>query len=198
MAITLNEEIAQLPSPPMSPHDKYNKEYTLESYNNQEGELKDIIDTTSGELTQDDNLREEFIYMMEEGIQINNEVIPCPYFIEKLHRIGKSIINKKTEDAVPLYVYGNEENIYGEFWVHPMFLSLQSFQFFKIFQKIKESDEQDIFEIKVPSLNTFSYVIYYLYTGDTTKILEIAKNDEIFYKGIMENFECLEINMKSF
>ncbi|KAG4090678.1 hypothetical protein H8356DRAFT_1712056 [Neocallimastix lanati (nom. inval.)] len=180
MTISLNNKITQLPSPPLTPYDVHDK-----FYNNEEGEL-----------TQDDILRKEFLRMMEEGIDINGEIIPCSYFIEKLHSIGNSIMNKKTEDAVPLRVYEYGNNTYEEFWVHPMFLTLQSFQFFKLFNEIDESNEQGDIEINVPSLNSFVYVLHYLYTGDSTEIIDMAEADETLYKEIMEIFECLEINLK--
>ncbi|KAL6611881.1 hypothetical protein LY90DRAFT_636484 [Neocallimastix californiae] len=109
--------------------------------------------------------------MIEEGAEVNGELTPYLYVIEKLHSIGNYIINKKTNDTVPLRVYETE---------------------------IKENNEEGIIEIEIPSLKSFAVVLYYLYTGDKSKLFEIAIIDENLCKGIMENIECLEINMASF
>ncbi|KAL6590683.1 hypothetical protein U3516DRAFT_919967 [Neocallimastix sp. 'constans'] len=138
--------------------------------------------------------------MMEEGIEDSEsgEKIPYPYIIKKLHSIGKCVINKKTKDALPLRVYEAGKEIYEDFWVHPIFLSSQSYQFFKLFEEVKTKQEQGIIEIEVPSIKAFAFVLYYMYTGDLSKLLEIAKLDESYCKGIMESIQYLEINITKF
>eukprot|EP00833_Pecoramyces_ruminatium_P013798 jgi/Orpsp1_1/1187830/evm.model.d7180000060435.1 len=136
--------------------------------------------------------------MIEQGVEINGEIVPYAYAIEKLHSIGSKVINKKTMDAIPLRVYETGKDEYDEFWVQPMFLSLHSYQFFKLFEEVKENKDQGVIEIEVPSLKAFAFVLYYIYTGDNTKLFEIAKLNETICKGIMENIERLEINMSAF
>jgi len=159
-------------------------------------------------MTKDECLRNKYLRMIEEGVEINGEMTPYLYAIERLHSIGGQVINKKTSDAVPLRVYNTgKDDAFEEFWVHPLFLSLQSFQFFKLFEEIRNSgsskegspeQQEEVIEIEVPSLRSFAFVLYYLYTGNNAKLFEIAKLDESFCKGIMENIECLEINMAAY
>ncbi|KAG4090686.1 hypothetical protein H8356DRAFT_1430964 [Neocallimastix lanati (nom. inval.)] len=209
MSATLNEVYAQLPSPPLSPKNNlYIDECLYEQFIYSDEELKQIESILSSpvqsliecpvQLSKDDILRNKYISMMEEGVEVNGELTPYLYVIKKLHSIGNNVINKKTKDAIPLRVYETGTDKYQEFWVHPMFLSLQSFQFFKLFEEIKENNEEGIIEIEIPSLKSFAIVLYYLYTGDKSKLFKIAKIDESLCKGIMENIECLEINMASF
>jgi len=76
-----------------------------------------------------------------------------------------------------------------------MILSLQSFQFFKLFKDIKNIEEK-IIEIEVPSLDTFAVVLYCIYTGDNSKVLEIGKLNETLCQGIIKNIQCLEVIME--
>ncbi|KAG4102760.1 hypothetical protein H8356DRAFT_1649821 [Neocallimastix lanati (nom. inval.)] len=215
MAYILNETYSQLPSPPLSPA---SLPISTSLFCNKEAELEyddDDFDFTEKEIdylesilgfpierpemqTKEEILRSKFMNMMEDGVEINGEMTPYSYAIEKLHNIGGKVINKKTMDAVQFRVYETGTEKYQEFWVHPIFLSLQSFQFFKLFEEVKENNEQGTIEIEVPYLDSFAFVLYWLYTGDNSKLLEIAKLDENFCKGIMENIELLEINMVAF
>ena len=202
MAYTLNDIYSQIPSPPHSPFSEFidfekNEPYICEQ---KLEKLPIALSPMESPITisEDEILRRKFIDMIEEGIQINDEMTPYQYAIEKLHSIGKTVINKKTKDAVPLRVYEKGKDSYEDFWVHPIFLSLQSFQFFKLFEEIQNNKEQGIIEIEVPSLKTFAFVLYWIYTGDISKILEIGKLDSSYCKGIMENIECLDIKMENF
>eukprot|EP00833_Pecoramyces_ruminatium_P002553 jgi/Orpsp1_1/1176585/evm.model.c7180000058196.1 len=87
------------------------------------------------------------------------------------------------------------KRFFEDFWVHPMYLSLQSYQFFKLFEEVKNNNEQGIIEIEVPSLKTFAFILYWIYTGDKTKLFDIAKLDELFCKGIMENIQYLDVEI---
>ncbi|KAG4102756.1 hypothetical protein H8356DRAFT_983751 [Neocallimastix lanati (nom. inval.)] len=205
MTATLNEIYAQLPSPPLSPNNKLCLDECLyQQYIYSDEELRTIETFLSSpvespvQLSKDDILRNKYINIMEEGVEVNGDIVPYIYAIEKLHSIGNNVINKKTKDAVPLRVFETGTEKYQEFWVHPMFLTLQSFQFFKLFEEINENHEEGIIEIEIPSLKSFAIVLYYLYTGDKNKVFEIARLDENLCKGIMENIECLEINMEAF
>ncbi|ORX79119.1 hypothetical protein BCR32DRAFT_328254 [Anaeromyces robustus] len=203
MCNTPIDAYVHLPSPPLSPFRNCDNLLDICSeLENQTKELKyenvigsPIEYTITLEKSQDEILRNKFLNNMDEGVKVNDEMVPYPYFIQKLHSIGNSVINKKTKDAVPLRVYETGKDIYQEFWVHPMFLSLQSYQFFKLFEEVKKNNEQGVIEIEVPSLRAFPIVLYWIYTGDLTKLLELAKLDESLCKGIMENIECLEIQM---
>jgi hypothetical protein len=130
-------------------------------------------------------LRKKFTNILKNGVEINGKIDTYSKSIEKLHNIGSSVFNKKTENAVILRVYEDGNNRIQEFWVHPVFLSLQSFPFFKLFETIKENNVQGTIEIKVSSLKIFTYVLYYLYTGIKTDILELSKSDENFYRAIL-------------
>eukprot|EP00833_Pecoramyces_ruminatium_P015744 jgi/Orpsp1_1/1189776/evm.model.d7180000074393.1 len=141
---------------------------------------------------------------MNVGVEMEGEIIPYSDAIEKLHRIGSEVYHQKTEDAVQLRVYetGRRKDIFQDFWVHPVFLSLQSFKFFKLFEEAeedyheqKQEQEQDIFEIEVPNLKAFDFLLYFIYTGDRAKFNEIKETDPNFYKGIEEDIEDLQINM---
>eukprot|EP00833_Pecoramyces_ruminatium_P015537 jgi/Orpsp1_1/1189569/evm.model.d7180000072942.1 len=142
---------------------------------------------------------------MNVGVEMDGEIIPYSYAIEKLHSIGDMILHQKTKDAVQLRVYETGKDFFHDYWVHPMFLTLQSFKFFKLFEEIMEDNEQeqeqeqeqekDIIEIEVPNLQAFDFVLYFIYTGDNEKFNEIAETDSSFYKGIEEDIEYLEINM---
>ncbi|KAL6611883.1 hypothetical protein LY90DRAFT_708615 [Neocallimastix californiae] len=215
MATTLSEVYSQLPSPPLSPA---SLPLSTTFYCNEEAELEyddDEFDFTEKEVeylesilgfpidspdeqSEEEILRSKFMNIIEDGVEINGEMVPYSYAIEKLHNIGNNVINKKTKDAIPLRVYEVGTEKFQEFWVHPMFLSLQSFQFFKLFEEAKENNEQGIIEIEVPYLDSFAYVLYWLYTGDNSKFLEIAKLDESFCKGIMENIKLLDVNLVAF
>ncbi|KAG4090695.1 hypothetical protein H8356DRAFT_1052847 [Neocallimastix lanati (nom. inval.)] len=151
-----------------------------------------------GNPSKEEILRNKYENMTEEGVEFNGEIAPYSYVIDILHSIGLNVINKKTNDAVKLCVYEIGTNYLKEFWVHPIFLSLQSFQFFKLFEENKENNEQEVLEIEVPSIKAFTIILYWLYTGDNSKILEIAKVDEELFKGIMEIIELLEINRFNF
>ncbi|KAG4090680.1 hypothetical protein H8356DRAFT_1052812 [Neocallimastix lanati (nom. inval.)] len=209
MSTTLNEIYAQLPSPPLSPNNELCfSECLFDQFIYTDEELKNIGANLNSEaespvespveLSKDDILRNKYVSLMEDGVEINEEIVPYLYAIEKLHSIGNIVINKKTKDAIPLRVFETGTDKYQEFWVHPMFLSLQSFQFFKLFEEVKENNEQGVIEIEIPSLKSFAIVLYYLYTGDKAKLLKVAKMEESLCKGIMENIECLEINMEDF
>jgi len=201
MCNTPLESYVHLPSPPLSPF------HSCEILCNEMGiESKDLkIETTMGspveysieldiKQAQEELMRNKYMNMMEEGVQLNGELIPYLYFVQKLHSLGNKVINKKTKDAVPLRVYETGKDTYQEFWVHPIYLTLQSYQFFKYFEEVKANNEQ-VLEIEVPSLKTFAVVLYWIYTGDKSKVLEIAKIDDTLCKGIMENIQCLEVNM---
>ena len=205
MSAVFNEVYAQFPSPPLSPNNSlYLDECLYQQFIYSDEELKTIETILSSpvkspvQLSKNDILRKKYINMMEEGVEINGEMTPYLYIIEKLHSIGNNVINKKTKDVVSLRVFETGTEKYQEFWVHPMFLTLQSFQFFKLFEEINENHEEGIIEIEIPSLKSFAIVLYYLYTGDKNKVFEIARLDENLCKGIMENIECLEINMEAF
>ncbi|KAG4102754.1 hypothetical protein H8356DRAFT_1649815 [Neocallimastix lanati (nom. inval.)] len=209
MSTSLNEVNAQLPSPPLSPNNTLCfDECLFEKFIYTDEELKKIEELLSSpenspiecpvQLSKNDILRNKYVNKIEEGVEVNGDIVPYVYAIEKLHSIGKRVINKKTKDAVPLRVFETGTDKYQEFWVHPMFLSLQSFQFFKLFEEIEENHEEGVIEIEIPSLKSFAIVLYYLYTGEKSKVYEIAKLDESLCKGIMENIECLEINMEAF
>jgi len=205
MADSLPEIRIQLPSPPSSPGSINENIENYKSNENENKKLKinkNLLATPEEKHIQIDKneiLRKKYFNIMKEGIEINDEMIPYLYAIEKLHSIGNSIINKRTKDAIQFRVYETGKDTFQEFWVHPMFLSLQSFQFFKLFEEIKNNnEEEEIIEIEVPSLNTFPVILYWLYTGNESKLLEIAKLDETLCKGIMENIQFLEINMPSF
>ncbi|KAG4102755.1 hypothetical protein H8356DRAFT_1032239 [Neocallimastix lanati (nom. inval.)] len=205
MSAVFNEVYAQFPSPPLSPNNSlYLDECLYQQFIYSDEELKTIETILSSpvkspvQLSKNDILRKKYINMMEEGVEINGEMTPYLYIIEKLHSIGNNVINKKTKDVVSLRVFETGTEKYQEFWVHPMFLTLQSFQFFKLFEEINENHEEGIIEIEIPSLKSFAIVLYYLYTGDKNKVFEIARLDENLCKGIMENIECLEINMDAF
>lgn len=148
----------------------------------------------------------KFLNYIYNGIPINDhEVIPYDYFIEKLHTIGGNLLNKKTSDAVLLKVYEineqqqqeEEEEKFLSFWVHPLYLSLQSYQFFKLFEEInsegEESGDKSEIEIEVPSLQTFPSILHYLYTGKTTSLVNVAKMDENLCKGIIENIKYFNL-----
>ncbi|KAG4100510.1 hypothetical protein H8356DRAFT_1659585 [Neocallimastix lanati (nom. inval.)] len=202
--INYSSTSAQLPSPPLSPYKKNDKTIDIENFNCTDKVLKNVKNALGSpveytiEISKNEILRSKYMKIMEEGIEINNEMTPYPYVIQKLHSIGSRIINKKTKDAVPLRVYETGKDCFEEFWVHPFYLSLQSFQFYKLFEEIRNNNEQGIIEIEVPSLKTFALVLYFLYTGDISKVLEVGKLDENLCKGIIENINCLEINMTSF
>jgi len=209
MSLSLDEVFNQLPSPPLTPTNKLCfDEGLFDQFIYSDEELKKIEVLLNSkvespiecpaQLSKDDILRNKYVSMMEDGVEINGEIIPYLYAIEKLHSIGNNVINKKTKDAIPLRVFETGTDKYQEFWVHPMFLSLQSFQFFKLCEEIKENNEQGVIEIEIPSLKSFAIVLYYLYTGDKAKLLKVAKMEESLCKGIMENIECLEINMEDF
>eukprot|EP00833_Pecoramyces_ruminatium_P000153 jgi/Orpsp1_1/1174185/evm.model.c7180000049192.1 len=203
MASTLNEIYAQLPSPPLSPnklcvgidqclYDQFI--YSEEELNKKEESLMMNSPVECPvQLSKDEILRNKFIGMMDEGVEMNGQMVEFAYAIEKLHSIGNKVINKKTKDAVPLRVFETGKDIYQEYWVHPMFLSLHSYQFFKLFEEIKENNEQGVIEIEVPSLKAFAFVLYYIYTGDNAKFNEVAKLDQTYFKGVLENIECLEV-----
>ncbi|ORX61109.1 hypothetical protein BCR36DRAFT_579166 [Piromyces finnis] len=142
-----------------------------------------------------DELRTKFMNMKEEGVQVNGELVPYSYFVQKLHSLGNNVINKQTKDAVPLRVYESGKETFQDFWVHPIFLSLQSFQFYKLFEEIKKNNEQGIIEIEVPSLNAFPIVLYWIYTGNMTKLLEVAKINNSLCKGIIVTIQYLELDM---
>jgi len=208
MCNTPIDTYVHLPSPPLSPFRNCDVGL-IESLCNDIGiqtkDLKAIESVLNSpveytidldiEPKEEDPVRTRYLKMMEEGVQVNEEYVPYLYFVQKLHSIGNNVINKQTKDAVPLRVYETGKDTYQDFWVHPMFLTLQSYQFFKLFEEIKENNEQGLIEIEVPSLKTFPVVLYWIYTGDMAKLLEIAKLDETLCKGIKENIECLEINM---
>jgi len=148
--------------------------------------------------SREDILRNKYMNIMKNGIEIKGEMISYSEAIKNLHNNGSSIFNKKTDDAVILHAYESENLIFQKFWVHPLYLSLQSFPFFKLFEEIKEDNIQGIIEIEVSSLKAFNALLYYLYTGSKIEILESLKLDKTYYKGIMEMLIYLEISMKLF
>jgi len=202
MCNTPMESYVHLPSPPLSPFRNCDNDLEIEPVvcEIQENDLKDTLISPVENTTndQEDTLRIQYKNMIEEGIKANEEIIPYQYYIHKLHNIGSKIINKRTKDAIPLRVYETEKEEYQDFWVHPMILSLQSYQFYKLFEEVKNNKEEGIIEIEVPSLKTFAVILYWIYTGDSSKLLEIAKLDESLCKGIMENIQCLEIEIDAF
>jgi len=145
----VNDHFTQLPSPESFPSSSlfpllpYNNETETEIDNEEfdftEREIEYIEEFLGfsierpGNPTKEEILRSKFKNMMEEGVEINGEITPYFYALEKLHNIGKNIFNKKTKDTVQLCVYETDSDSIQEFWVHPLFLSLQSFQFFKLF-----------------------------------------------------------------
>jgi len=194
----------QLPSPPSSPNKKFDNSIRAEKFICNDKYLENVktilgspVENTI-EISNYDILRSKFKNIIDEGVEINNEIVPYPYVIQKLQSIGNRVINKKTKDAIPLRVYETGKDCYEDFWVHPMFLSLQSFQFFKLFEEIQNEKEEGIIEIEIPSLKSFAIVLYLLYTGNISKVLEIGKMDESICKGIIENIQCLEIDMSLF
>ncbi|KAG4090696.1 hypothetical protein H8356DRAFT_1712079 [Neocallimastix lanati (nom. inval.)] len=213
---TLNNTYSQLPSPPLSPAlfpistaFYCNKEYNFEYDDDDEFDFTEreieYIESILGfpfenldKQNKEEIMRTKFMNMMGDGVKINDKMTPYSYVIEVLHKIGYSVINKKTKDAVQLRVYEKGTDKFLEFWVHPIFLSLHSFQFFKLFEEVKENNEQNTLEIEVPYLESFAFILYWIYTGDNSKLLETAKLDEHFCKGTMENIELLEINMIAF
>jgi len=206
MSYTLNNSAIsfQLPSPPSSPNKEFDNSIKVEKFICNDKYLENVktilgspVENTI-EISNYDILRSKFMNIIDEGVEINNEIVPYPYVIQKLHSIGNRMINKKTKDAIPLRVYETGKDCYEDFWVHPMFLSLQSFQFFKLFEEIQNEKEEGIIEIEIPSLKSFAIVLYLLYTGNISKILEICKMDESICKGIIENIQCLEIDMSLF
>ncbi|KAG4089789.1 hypothetical protein H8356DRAFT_1314377 [Neocallimastix lanati (nom. inval.)] len=199
-----NQSVVQLPSPPSSP---FFNNATINECNTSTKENKKLInietilgtpEETHIEIDKDEILRRKFINIIEEGIQNDDEITPYGYFIQKLYDIGNKIINKRTKDAIPLRVYQIGNDSFQEFWVHPVYLSLQSFQFYKLFDEVSRNKEDGVIEIEVPSLETFPVILYWLYTGDQDKVLEIGKVDETLCKGIMDNIQYLEINIPSF
>lgn len=127
--------------------------------------------------TKDDIYREKFLDYIYNGVKFVNaqgqeEIIPYEYFIRQLHTMGSTMYNQKNEQTIKLRVYEiakSEENAseaYQEFWVHPLFLSLQSFELFKLFEDLKTEKEEDVVEIEVPSLDTFANLLKWIYTGD--------------------------------
>jgi hypothetical protein len=193
---------AQLPSPPLSPfrncENVLNEQLFCGDLNIDTKDLKAIENILNSPVELEepkDDLRVKFINMIEEGVQVNGEIVPYSYFVQKLHTLGNTVINKQTKDALPLRVYECGKDTFQDFWVHPMFLSLQSFQFYKLFEEVKKNNEQGIIEIEVPSLKAFPYVLYWIYTGDISKILEVSKFDETLCQGIMETIQYFEINM---
>jgi len=206
----------QLPSPPSSPSTASNSSFPFteernefmeiigedkKSNSNNNNNNNNDIGTPEEihiEIDREDILRNKFIDIMEEGIQIKDKMISYDYFIQNLHRVGGKIINKKTKDAILLRVYEIGNDNFQEFWVHPMYLSLQSFQFFKLFDEGNCNNENGIIEIEVPSLETFPLILYWLYTGNQDKVLEIGKLDETLCNGIMDNILYLDINIPTF
>ncbi|KAG4089790.1 hypothetical protein H8356DRAFT_1366744 [Neocallimastix lanati (nom. inval.)] len=187
-----SQSFSQLPSPPSSP---YHGDMDENEKLNISDDFKRSSIETFMEINQDNCLRNKFMDMIEEGIQINGEITPYGYVLHKLYCIGNKIINKGTKDAVPLRVYEIGKDDFKDFWVHPIYLSLQSFQFFKLFNDINVDNKKGIIEIEVPSLTTFSIILYWLYTGNQDKVLEFGKLDETLCKGIIENIQYLEINI---
>jgi len=202
MCNTPVESYGNLPSPPLSPfrHCDGNLEIEplicdiQEKDNKGEETLCSPVENTNI-ISEEDVLRMSFMNIIDEGIKINDELVPYQYYIQKIHKIGNKVINKRTKDAVPLRVYETGTENYKDFWVHPMILSLQSFQFFKLFKDIKNIEEK-IIEIEVPSLDTFAVVLYCIYTGDNSKVLEIGKLNETLCQGIIKNIQCLEVIME--
>ena len=198
------ETYAHLPSPPLSPFSNCDDGLEIETFecSMQEKEIKDETTLRSPNenpiINEKEILRISFMKMIEEGIKADGVIIPYQYYIQKLHKIGNKIINKKSKDAVPLRIFEKGTENYQEFWVHPMILSLQSFQFFKLFNSLKNKNEGEIIEIEVPSLKTFAIILYYIYTGDSSKVLEIAKLEELLCKGIIDNIHYLEIITENF
>ncbi|KAG4092285.1 hypothetical protein H8356DRAFT_1703851 [Neocallimastix lanati (nom. inval.)] len=199
MCNTPIESYGHLPSPPLSPSRHCDRNLEIEPLicNIQEKDIKgedtlcSPIESTNI-ISEEDVLRISFMNIIDQGIKINDEIVPYQYYIQKLHKIGNKVINKRTKDALPLRVYETGTENYKEFWVHPMILSLQSFQFFKLFKEIKNNKEE-IIEIEVPSLDAFAVVLYYIYTGDNSKILEIGKLDGTLCQGIINNIQSLEV-----
>ena len=193
---------AQLPSPPLSPfrncENVLNEQLFCGDLNIDTKDLKAIENILNSPVELEepkDDLRVKFINMIEEGVQVNGEIVPYSYFVQKLHTLGNTVINKQTKDALPLRVYESGKETYQDFWVHPVFLSLQSFQFFKLFEEVKKNNEQGIIEIEVPSLRAFPVVLYWIYSGDYAKLLDVARLDESLCQDIMETIQYLEIDM---
>ncbi|KAL6591107.1 hypothetical protein U3516DRAFT_805739 [Neocallimastix sp. 'constans'] len=184
--LTLTESFSQLPSPPISPNNHHN---IFKSKNVECSDKQPIENSTMN----------KFMDVINNGIQINDEMTPYPYIIKKLHSLGNHFINKKTTDAIQLRVYEIGKENYKDFWVHPLYLSLQSYQFFKLFEEIKNDKEEDtIIEIEIPSLNTFPVILYWIYTGNLNKLLEIAKLDKFLCEGIIKNILTLDIIQMEF
>eukprot|EP00833_Pecoramyces_ruminatium_P018559 jgi/Orpsp1_1/1192591/evm.model.d7180000094477.1 len=202
MATTLNvNEIYQLPSPPLSPSNKCPSEVSP-SYECSSD--IDPSDACSDEAFFEQFLNsEQFIYSEEDIKRIEsiiNSPVEYPFHLSKEEMLRNKYMNRMDEgvemngeiDAVQLRVYETGKDYYEDFMVHPMFLSLHSYQFFKLFEEIKEENEQDgVIEIEVPDLKAFSFVLYFIYTGDNDKFNEIAEFNKTFYKGVVENIKYL-------
>ncbi|ORY14112.1 hypothetical protein LY90DRAFT_518092 [Neocallimastix californiae] len=148
--------------------------------------------------SREDILRNKYMDILKNGIEINGEMKSYSEAVETLHRVGSTIFNKRTDDAVILHVFESGNNHFQEFRIHPKYLSLQSFTFFRLFEEIKENNIGGIIEIEVSSLKIFSSVLYYLYTGIKTEIFERSKSNEFNYNNFMEMLTYLEINMELF
>jgi len=207
MCNTPIDTYAHLPSPPLSPFrncvNGVGEQFLCNNMGIDNKDLKVIENILNSPVEYSinlddeskDELRTKFNAMKEEGVQINDEIVPFSYFVQKLHTLGNTVINKQTKDALPLRVYESGKETYQDFWVHPVFLSLQSFQFFKLFEEVKKNNEQGIIEIEVPSLRAFPVVLYWIYSGDYAKLLDVARLDESLCQDIMETIQYLEIDM---
>ncbi|KAG4090681.1 hypothetical protein H8356DRAFT_1341283 [Neocallimastix lanati (nom. inval.)] len=95
--------------------------------------------------------------------KINNKVWFKPRKLNNFGRIQQPplpiIINNEEEyeDIGLTFLEETGTDRYQEFWVN---------------------NEQEIIEIEIPSLNSFTIILYYFYTSNNTKLFKVAKLEE--------------------
>ncbi|CAG8633400.1 34513_t:CDS:1 [Racocetra persica] len=115
--------------------------------------------------------------------------IPDNYALHYLRSIGHEQFNNKETATVELQLKGFPND---PFYIHREYLVIQSTFFRDLFKNLKQGD---LVIIEVPSPETFSDVLEWLYTGNSDKFYDAMT--EYNWHEIWENVEFLGLGVEA-